>query len=134
MNADLGPVARRRLRFLQDRLCGLIAATERDDDTVAVRADLLKQMLAAANELAAPAERAPQGVPPHYAGDGRITASDALRSMTSTREAGEYAAMTLWWWGCAFKYLWRWPSKGRSEDLRKAVDCIERLMGEEGWR
>ena len=33
-----------------------------------------------------------------------------------------------YWWGCAFKYLWRWPYKGVREDLEKAKACIDYLL------
>ena len=76
-----------------------------------------------------PAEAVPETPrdPSHYEGDGRVTCADALRSMT---HGCGMPPMRLWWWGCAFKYLWRWPRKNGAEDLRKAKDCIERLLAD----
>lgn len=63
-------------------------------------------------------------VPDRYAGTG-ITCSEAMFSMQ--RASGITQPDALWWWGCAFKYLWRWWAKGGKEDLDKAIDCVERL-------
>lgn len=65
--------------------------------------------------------------PSHYDGDGEVSCERALRSMTWL---STLPPMQLWWWGCAFKYLWRWPWKNGAEDLRKAHDCIGRLLEE----
>lgn len=65
--------------------------------------------------------------PSHYAGDGMIECMDAMRSMMSGEE---YALppIAAYWWGCAFKYLWRWRRKGGIEDLQKCRQCIDYLM------
>ena len=65
--------------------------------------------------------------PGHYEGDGEVSCARALRSMTWL---STLPPMQLWWWACAFKYLWRWPRKNGAEDLRKAHDCIGRLLAE----
>lgn len=66
--------------------------------------------------------------PSHYAGDG-IECMDAMRSMTAN--AKDLAPMEVWWWLCAFKYLWRWAYKGQAAtDLAKAKDCICKLEKE----
>lgn len=65
--------------------------------------------------------------PGHYEGDGEVSCARALRSMTWM---STLPPMQLWWWACAFKYLWRWPWKNGAEDLRKAHDCIGRLLAE----
>lgn len=67
--------------------------------------------------------------PGHYEGDGEVSCERALRSMTWL---STLPPMALWWWGCAFKYLWRWPWKNGADDLRKAHDCIGRLLKEVG--
>lgn len=67
--------------------------------------------------------------PGHYEGDGEVTCERALRSMTWL---STLPPMQLWWWGCAFKYIWRWPWKNGADDLRKAHDCIGRLLKEAG--
>lgn len=69
------------------------------------------------------------GVPPHYRGDGDVTCSRAMESMTH----GAYlvcrlSPMQVWWWCCAFKYLWRWPRKGGREDLAKCMSCVQHLV------
>lgn len=33
-------------------------------------------------------------------------------------------------WASAFEYLWRWPFKNGVEDLRKARECIDSMIGE----
>lgn len=63
--------------------------------------------------------------PSHYAGDGEVDAARALRSMMDGFDGGAEAA---YWWGCAMKYLWRWPRKNGAEDLLKCRECLERLI------
>ena len=55
---------------------------------------------------------------------GGNACADAMREMTRGVEVGALAAF---WWLSAFKYLWRWPRKGRRRDLEKCVDCVHRL-------
>lgn len=65
--------------------------------------------------------------PPHYSGNGEISCMDALKSMMS------HAIVTpvqAYWWGCAFKYLWRWRLKNGKEDLEKAKQCLDYLLNE----
>lgn len=64
--------------------------------------------------------------PRRYEGNG-VTCADALESMA---HGCDLPPMALWWWGCALKYLWRWPWKNGVEDLGKARDCISRLERE----
>lgn len=66
----------------------------------------------------------PVKAPAHYAGDGRIEARDALASMMSATDVPPVAA---YWWGCAMKYVWRWPRKGGVQDIDKAVQCLSEL-------
>lgn len=63
--------------------------------------------------------------PKHYAGDGKISCKDALRSMMSKAVMQPEKA---YWWGCAFKYLWRWPLKDGRKDLEKCKQCIDYLL------
>lgn len=67
--------------------------------------------------------------PDHYAGDGKIECMDAMRSMMS---GDQYAlpAQSAYWWGCAFKYLWRWRRKNGVQDLQKCKQCIDYLIAE----
>lgn len=64
-----------------------------------------------AGSLAELAEGDSVSHPGHYAGDGAIECMDAMRSMMS---GDQYALppQAAYWWGCAFKYLWRWRRKG----------------------
>lgn len=71
--------------------------------------------------------------PAHYAGDGEVDCARALRSMM---DGCGIEPMLGYWWGCIFKYVWRWPKKNGIEDLRKARECLDRmisLMGARGW-
>ena len=63
--------------------------------------------------------------PIHYMGDGKITCKHAMESMMYGLH---YNGAMTYWWGCAFKYLWRWPYKGVREDLEKAKACIDYLL------
>lgn len=61
----------------------------------------------------------PVTAPSHYAGSG-IECKEAMRSMM-----GE--DMANYWWGCAFKYVWRWPHKNGVQDIDKAIECLTEL-------
>lgn len=65
--------------------------------------------------------------PARYSGDGEVSCSRAMKSMMHGTSLG---TMAQWWWGCAFKYLWRWVHKNGEEDLMKAADCVERLRAD----
>lgn len=74
----------------------------------------------------------PVKAPRHYAGDGEIECMDALKSMfhnANSPEAGLTPTM-VYWWGCAFKYLWRWPWKNGRQDIEKAIQCLTYLRNE----
>lgn len=64
-------------------------------------------------------------MPPHYMGDGSIEMMDAMRSMMSNADVRPIQA---YWWGNAFKYLWRWPLKNGRQDIEKAIRCLEYLL------
>ena len=64
--------------------------------------------------------------PAHYAGTG-IECMDAMSSMM-----GDVPPIAAYWWGNAFKYLWRWRKKNGREDLEKARQCIAYLLDEIG--
>lgn len=71
--------------------------------------------------------------PKHYEGDGDITCADAMESMMVPPVDGYgLSPMGYYWWGCALKYVWRWPHKGGKKDIEKAIDCLTRLLPEEG--
>lgn len=64
--------------------------------------------------------------PSHYTSGG-IEAKDALRA---AMDGSGLSPMASYWWGCAFKYLWRWSRKNGVEDLRKCRQCIDFLIEE----
>lgn len=75
--------------------------------------------------------------PAHYEG-ATVDSMTALASMLNAGEdidtgegiEGRVTPAGIYWWGCAFKYLWRWSRKGGLQDLRKARRCIDYLIGE----
>lgn len=83
----------------------------------------------------------PVKAPYHYAGDGVTTCKVALKSMmrgTYCYVADKDAVHShknippdgFYWWGCAFKYLWRWNKKNGVQDLEKCIESIENLIAE----
>jgi hypothetical protein len=94
-------------------------------------------------DIAAKSTAKPDNVshPAHYTGGG-IEAKDALKAVMGCAQEcfidvidGKPSYKTLtpmafYWWGCAFKYLWRWTSKNGIEDLRKCRQCIDFLIEE----
>lgn len=71
--------------------------------------------------------------PEHYRGDGYVTCSRAMKSAISRWPAAiaMRSIMAVWWWCCAFKYIWRCMVKGRTlEDIDKAIDCLRKLRKE----
>ena len=68
-----------------------------------------------------------QTEPDRYAGDG-VGCSQAMHSMMRASNVADPAV--IWWWGSAFRCLWRRWAKGGKDDLGKAIDCLERLKGE----
>lgn len=67
--------------------------------------------------------------PRHYAGDCEVSCMRALKSMT-WGASSQLPSMVIYWWGCAFKYLWRWPWKGGKQDIEKAKQCLAYLEKE----
>ena len=70
----------------------------------------------------------PVKAPKHYAGNGKIECKDALESMLYP--TGITKPIVNYWWGCAFKYLWRWPLKNGRQDIEKCIQCLEYLKEE----
>ena len=78
--------------------------------------------------------------PRHYAGDGTTTCKVAMKSMMNgvrtfiaDREEVSYEfvpPMVFYWWGCAFKYIWRWPRKNGLQDIDKAIECLTEMRKE----
>ena len=72
--------------------------------------------------------------PGHYSGT-KVDCTGALKSLLDVQP--ECAAdgpvirpTAFYWWGCAFKYLWRWSRKAGMKDLLKARQCIGYLLSE----
>ena len=82
----------------------------------------------------------PVSAPMHYTGP--IECKDAMKAMMGTAHCVQPAVtdtavrnippIGFFWWGCAFKYLWRWSCKGGIESLRKCQQCIDFLIEEVG--
>ena len=69
--------------------------------------------------------------PKHYRGDGYVTCRRAMESCESQEKVVEPSRMAFYWWLTAFKYVWRCWSKADPEaDMRKAIDCLRKAMGE----
>lgn len=78
----------------------------------------------------------PVKAPSHYAGDG-IECKEAMRSMMSgtycyVADRENYSHENIppsafYWWGCAFKYIWRWNRKNGVQDIDKAIECLTEL-------
>lgn len=65
--------------------------------------------------------------PPHYA-KSRIECIDAMAAMADGADVSAHASYC---WQSVFKYLWRFPYKGKSvEDLEKAEYYLKRLIEE----
>jgi len=63
--------------------------------------------------------------PPHY-NNGEIECSDAMAAMSNGVNVDPHTAHV---WQTAFKYLWRWPKKGRPlEDLKKCRWYLDRTI------
>ena len=59
--------------------------------------------------------------PDHY-NQGDIECIDAIRSALGS------ALFKGFCWGNAIKYLWRWPLKGGTEDLKKCIWYINKIL------
>ena len=65
--------------------------------------------------------------PPHYS-KSRIECIDAMAAMADGADVSAHASYC---WQSVFKYLWRFPYKGKSvEDLEKAEYYLKRLIKE----
>lgn len=72
--------------------------------------------------------------PSHYDG-ATVDCTTAMASLLDcqpehTVEGRFVTGASLYWQGCAFKYLWRFMRKNGLKDLLKARQCIEYLIGE----
>ena len=62
--------------------------------------------------------------PAHYMGDGEVECKRAMQSMMTNTA---FVGTAMYWWGCAFKYIWRWPHKNGVQDIDKAIECLTEL-------
>ena len=70
-------------------------------------------------------------VPEHYQGDGYVTCDRAIEAASAQRCIVSRSPLQYWYWATALKYVWRMWSKGNPEaDMRKAIDCLRKCMGE----
>lgn len=69
--------------------------------------------------------------PAHYDGRYGIECKDAMASMVDRlidRKSMMHIAPSMaYWWGCAFKYLWRFPYKNGVQDIDKCIECLENI-------
>jgi hypothetical protein len=68
-------------------------------------------------------------VDPDFYKGSKVTCSEAMESMVSMWPK-DIDPMVYYWLICSMKYIWRWPNKNGTEDLRKAVTCINYAIGE----
>lgn len=68
--------------------------------------------------------------PRHYLGDGTIDCMTAMKSMM-TDTSSKVSSIQAYYWGCAFKYIWRWVWKNKVQDLKKCVQYLEFMIAEE---
>lgn len=68
--------------------------------------------------------------PRHYLGDGTIDCMTAMKSMM-TDTSNTISSLQSYYWGCAFKYIWRWVWKDNVQDLKKCIKYLEFMIAEE---
>lgn len=74
----------------------------------------------------------PVNRPAHYEGDGEVPCMRAMRSMM---HEADVAPIQAYWWGGAFKYIWRIFSKENpGQDIEKAIRCLTYLRDEVGYQ
>lgn len=64
--------------------------------------------------------------PAHYQGAYGVECMDVIANLLDRVDG--LNGTEKYWYGCAVKYLYRWPLKNGTEDLRKAEQCIEYLL------
>ena len=69
----------------------------------------------------------PVKAPAHYAGNGEIECKDALSSMFYGADSNLLGPLAFDWYGCAFKYVWRFSRKNGVQDIDKAIECLTEL-------
>lgn len=66
--------------------------------------------------------------PAHYMGAYGMEAMDVIREVLD-RDDG-LSGTEKYWYGCAIKYIFRWPMKNGVEDIDKAIQCLYYLRSE----
>lgn len=69
--------------------------------------------------------------PVHYDGRYGIECKEAMANMVD-RLVNQEPVMNMtpsmaYWWGCAFKYLWRFPYKNAVQDIDKCIECLDNI-------
>ena len=62
--------------------------------------------------------------PVWYRGDGEVECKRAIASMMAE---APLSPIQGFWWGAAFKYIWRWWGKNGAQDIEKAIECMQNL-------
>ena len=68
--------------------------------------------------------------PMHYDGAHGIECKEAMENMVDRCLIGSTMRMThsmTYWWGCALKYLWRFPFKNGVQDIDKCIECLTNI-------
>lgn len=119
-------------------ITALIDADSLDDFNCIVDG-LVDQGIEVTSELEITTQANAVSHPSHYTSGG-IECKDAMAAMMGTSyclqpcanwdEAKNLAPIAFYWWGNAFKYLWRWIRKNGIQDLEKCKQCIDFLIEE----
>lgn len=107
------------LRLKEDALDLILRLTGKSDGAAILEKDMVVQ-----KPSPAPETHDAVNHPDHYT-QGGVECIDALKAATTGLEGIEAVCTAN-----AIKYLWRWKQKNGTEDLRKAVWYIDRLIGE----
>lgn len=62
--------------------------------------------------------------PSHYCVNGL----EAKEVLSTLMKGSGVSGIKAFWWGNAFKYLWRWPRKNKLKDLKKCRECLDNLI------
>lgn len=69
--------------------------------------------------------------PVHYDGRYGIECKEAMANMVDRlidhKSKVRMTPSAVYWWGCAFKYLWRFPYKNTIQDIDKCIECLMNL-------
>lgn len=69
--------------------------------------------------------------PIHYDGAYGIECKEAMANMVDRlidhKSTMRISPSMAYWWGCAFKYLWRFPYKNGVQDIDKCIECLTNI-------